>query len=106
MQTYWTFTYVKGDISFFEMVLKPLIQVFQAGSAYSSDELIVGSVTNQGTLETLLLHISYLALPFFAIGGVLAWFSREDVKKINKFSVALVVVILYGFSLRNSLYSG
>ena len=97
MQTYWTFTYVKGDISFFEMVLKPLIGVFQAGSAYSSDELIVGSVT-QDTLGTLLLHISYLALPFFSIGGVLAWFSRDDVKKINKFSVALVVIILYGLA--------
>ncbi len=58
----------------------------------------MGSVTNQDTLETLLLHISYLALPFFAIGGVLAWFSREDIKKINKFSVALVVIILYGFA--------
>jgi hypothetical protein len=98
MQTYWTFTYVNGDISFFEMILKPLIGVLQGGSAYSSDELIVGSVTNQDALETLILHVSYLALPFFAIGGVLAYFSREDVKKINKFSVALVVIILYGLA--------
>lgn len=98
MQTYWTFTYVHGDISFFEMILKPLIGVLQGGTAYSSDELIVGSVANQDTLETLILHISYLALPFFAIGGVLAWFSREDIKKINKFSVALVVIILYGLA--------
>lgn len=98
MQTYWTFTYVHGDISFFEMILKPLIGVLQGGSAYSSDELIVGSVTNQDALETLILHISYLALPFFAIGGVLAYFSREDIKKINKFSVALVVIILYGLA--------
>ena len=87
-----------ADTSFFEMILKPLMGVFQAGAGYSSDELIVGSVTNQDTLEVLLLHISYLALPFFAIGGVLAWFSREDVKKINKFSVALVVIILYSFA--------
>jgi hypothetical protein len=98
MQTYWTFTYTHGDISFFEMILKPLIGVLQGGTAYSSDELIMGSVTSADTLETLILHISYLALPFFAIGGVLAWFSREDIKKINKFSVALVVIILYGLA--------
>lgn len=98
MQTYWTFTYVHGDISFFEMILKPLIGVLQGGSAYSSDDLIVGTITNQNALETLILHISYLALPFFAIGGVLAYFSREDTKKINKFSVALVVIILYGLA--------
>lgn len=98
MQTYWTFTYVRGDISFFEMILKPLVGVLQGGTAYSSDELIVGTLTNQSTLETLILHICYLALPFFAIGGVLAWFSREDIKKINKFSAALVVIILYGLA--------
>jgi hypothetical protein len=98
MQTYWTFTYVHGDISFFEMILKPLIGVLQGGTAYSSDELIVGTLTNQDALETLLLHICYLALPFFAIGGVLAWFFREDIKKINKFSAALVVIVLYGLA--------
>jgi hypothetical protein len=80
------------------MILKPLMEVFHAGTNYSRDELILGSITNQGTLEALLLHISYLILPFFAIGGVLAWFSRENAKKINKFSVALVVVVLYSFA--------
>ena len=98
LQTYWMFTYVNPNTSFLEMVLSPLMDVLQAGAGYSSDELIVGSVNNQETLEILLLHISYLALPFFAIGGVLAWFSREDVKKVNKFSIALVVVILYSFA--------
>ena len=98
MQTYWTFTYVTSDTSFLAMVFKPLMEVFQAGAGYSSDELIVGSVINQDTLEVLLLHISYLALPFFSIGGVLAWLSREDLKKINKFSIALVVIILYSFA--------
>ena len=98
MQTYWTFTYVTADTSFLAMIIKPLMGVLQAGAGYSSNELIVGSVTNQDTLEVLLLHISYLALPFFAIGGVLAWLSRGDIKKINKFSVALVVIILYSFA--------
>src|SRR5690606_14663757 len=37
-------------------------------------------------------------LPFFAIGGVLTWFSRRDAEKINKFSIALVVAILYGLA--------
>jgi hypothetical protein len=96
MQTYWTFTYVSSDTSFLAMILKPLVDVFETGTVYSSNVLIVGSVANQDALETLLLHISYLALPFFAIGGVLAWFSREDIKRINKFTVALVVIILYG----------
>ena len=98
MQTYWMFTYVNPNTSFFEMILKPLMEVFHAGTNYSRDELILGSITNQGTLEVLLIHISYLILPFFAIGGVLEWFSRENANKINKFSVALVVVILYSFA--------
>lgn len=98
LQTYWMFTYINPGTSFFEMIFLPLVEVFKLGASYSSDELILGSVTNQDTLEVLLLHISYLALPFFAIGGVLAWFSREDAKKINKFSIALVVVILYSFA--------
>ncbi|MDY9926412.1 hypothetical protein [Methanosarcina sp.] len=98
LQTYWMFTYVTPDTSFFEMIFKPLIDVLQAGSSYSSDELIVGTVTNQDSLETLILHISYLALPFFAIGGVLTWFSRRDAEKIDKFSIALVVVILYSLA--------
>jgi hypothetical protein len=98
LQTYWMFTYINPGTSFFEMIFLPLVEVFKLGAGYSSDELIVGSVTNQDTLEVLLLHISYLALPFFAIGGVLAWFSREDSKKISKFSIALVVVILYSFA--------
>lgn len=98
LQTYWMFTFVNPNTSFLEMVLSPLMDVLQVGASYSSDELIVGSGNNQETLEVLLLHISYLALPFFAIGGVLAWFSREDVKKVNKFSIALVVVILYSLA--------
>jgi hypothetical protein len=96
--TYWMFTYVTSETSFFEMVLVPLMEVLKAGAGYSSDELIVGSVTNQNSLDVLLLHISYLALPFFAIGGVLTWFSREDARKLNKFSVALVVSVLYSFA--------
>ncbi|HHV24336.1 MAG: hypothetical protein PHG79_01235 [Methanosarcina sp.] len=98
LQTYWMFTYVNPNTSFLEMVLGPLMDVIQIGTSYSSEELILGSGSNQETLETLLLHISYLALPFFAIGGVLAWFSGRDVKKINKFSTALVVVILYSLA--------
>lgn len=99
LQTYWMFTYVTQDTSFFEMIFKPLVEVLQMGSSYSSDELIVGTTTtSQDPMEVLILHISYLALPFFAIGGVLAWFSRRDAMKINKFSVALVVAILYGLA--------
>ena len=98
LQTYWMFTYVTPDTSFFEMTFKPLMEVLQFGSGYSSEELIVGTATNQDSLEVMILHISYLALPFFAIGGVLAWFSRKSAKKIDKFSIALVVVILYSFA--------
>lgn len=98
LQTYWMFTYVNQETSFLEMVLSPLMDVIKVGSSYSSTELILGSGNNQETLETLLLHISYLALPFFAIGGVLFWSSREDIKKINKFSIAFVVAILYSLA--------
>ena len=98
LQTYWMFTYVTPETSFFEMIVKPLMEVLQIGSAYSSEELIGGATANQDSLEVLLLHISYLALPFFAIGGVLAWFSRTDAKKIDKFSISLVVVILYSLA--------
>lgn len=98
LQTYWMFTFVNPNTSFLEMVLGPLMDVIEAGSSYSSEELILGSARNQETLEVLLLHISYLALPFFAIGGVLAWFSGRDIKSIYKFSVALVVAILYGLA--------
>lgn len=99
LQTYWMFTYVTQDTSFFEMIFKPLVEVFQMGSSYSSDELIVGATAaNQDPMEVLLLHISYLALPFFAIGGVLTWASRRDAIKMDKFSIALVVAILYGLA--------
>jgi len=98
LQTYWMFTYVTPETSFFEMIFKPLMDVLHAGSSYSGDELIVGAATNPDSMETLILHISYLALPFFAIGGVLTWFSRRDAEKIDKFSIALVVVILYSFA--------
>lgn len=98
LQTYWMFTYVTPETSFFEMIFKPLMEVLQIGSNYSSGELIVGAATNQNSLEVLILQISYLALPFFAIGGVLTWFSRRDAEKIDKFSIALVVVILYSFA--------
>ncbi len=98
LQTYWMFTYVTLDTSFFETVFRPLMEVLQTGSNYSGQELIMGSATNQDPMETLILHISYLALPFFAIGGVLTWSSRRDAIKINKFSIALVVAILYGLA--------
>lgn len=98
LQTYWMSTYVTTDTSFFEMIFLPLIEVLTSGTSYSASELITGTITNQNSLEVLLLHISYLALPFFAIGGVLAWCSREDAKKLDKFSVALIVAILYSLA--------
>jgi hypothetical protein len=98
MQTYWMFTFVNPDTSFLQMVLKPLVEVLLSGANYSSSELITGTSANKETMEMLILQISYLALPFFAIGGVLAWFSRDNFKKINKFSITLVVIILYGLA--------
>jgi hypothetical protein len=98
LQTYWMFTYVTQDTSFFETIFRPLVEVLQAGSSYSGGELITGSTTNQNSMEVLILHISYLALPFFAIGGVLTWSSRRNAEKIDKFSIALVVAILYGLA--------
>ncbi len=98
LQTYWMFTYVTQETSFFEMIFKPLVEVLQVGSSYSGEELITGSTTNQNSMEVMILHISYLALPFFAIGGVLAWSSRKNAEKIDKFSIALVIAILYSLA--------
>lgn len=98
LQTYWMFTYVAPGTSFFEMTFKPLVDVLHSGSSYSGEELTIGTTTSQSSLETLVLHISYLALPFFAIGGVLAWFSHRDAKDIEKFSIAVVVAILYSLA--------
>jgi hypothetical protein len=99
LQTYWMFTYVTKDTSFFEMIFKPLVEVLHMGSSYSSDELIIGTTTSsQDPMEVLLLHISYLALPFFAIGGVLRWSSRREAENIDKFSIAFTVAILYGLA--------
>ncbi|MDI9395669.1 MAG: hypothetical protein QM426_09765 [Euryarchaeota archaeon] len=98
MQTYWMFTYVTQGTSFFEMIFKPLVEVLHLGSRYSSQELILGTSINQDPMEALILHISYLALPFFAIGGVLTWSARKEAIKINKFSISLAVAILYGLA--------
>lgn len=96
LQSYWMNTFYGSQerISFFESVVGPLIHTLQSGGEYGSNVLIVGYEYQRTLLDTLMLHSSYLILPFFAIGGALLWLSSRDCKK---FSIVITVVILYLF---------
>jgi hypothetical protein len=87
-------TSVGSGRTFFDYVVGPFINVLQSGGEYGSNVLIVGTEYHRSLLDTLLLHSSYLILPFFAIGGVLLWLSLRDNKK---FSIVTAVIILYLF---------
>ena len=92
LQSYWMHTYASPGTCFFDSVVGPFINVLQSGGEYGSNTLIVGHEYHRSLFDTLLLHSSYLILPFFAIGGVLLWLSLNDGKK---FSIATVIIILY-----------
>ena len=92
LQSYWMHTSVRLGRTFFDYVVGPFINVLQSGGEYGSNVLIVGYDYHRSLLDTLLLHSSYLILPFFAIGGVLYWLSLRDNKK---FSIVTAVIILY-----------
>ena len=94
LQFYWMHTSVRPGRTFFDYVVGPFINVLKSGGEYGSDVLIVGYEYHRSLLDTLLLHSSYLILPFFAIGGVLLWLSLRDNKK---FSIVTAVIILYSF---------
>ena len=93
LQSYWMHTYVSPGRSFFNAVVGPLIEVLHSGSEYGHNILIVGYEYHT-LFDTLLLHSSYLILPFFAIGGTLFWLSVRDNKK---FSIVTIIIILYFF---------
>jgi hypothetical protein len=94
LQSYWMHTYMYPGQTFFDAVVGPFISVLESGGEYGSNVLIVGLEYQKPLLDTLLLHSSYLILPFFAIGGVLLWLSLRDNKK---FSFVTAVIILYSF---------
>jgi hypothetical protein len=94
LQSYWMHTYMSPGRTFFDAVVGPFISVLQSGGEYGSNVLIVGTEYHRSLLDTLLLHSSYLIIPFFAIGGVLLWLSLRDNKK---FSIVTAVIILYSF---------
>ena len=94
LQLYWMHTSVRPGRTFFDFVVGPFINVLKSGGEYGSDVLIVGYEYHRSILDTLLLHSSYLILPFFAIGGILLWLSLRDNKK---FSTVTAVIILYLF---------
>ena len=92
MLMYWMSTPAYNQKSFFEMVLAPLIDVLEYGGQYGSDVLIVGYGYVRPFIETLLLQVSYLIIPFFAIGGIYLWLSKKDA---IKFSIAFAAAILF-----------
>ncbi len=92
---YWMNSYYNPTLSFFEAVVGPFINVVQKGEGdYGSNVLIVGTEYQRTFLDISFLHLSYLILPFFAIGGTLLWLS---LKKYNKLMIINTVVILYSF---------
>jgi hypothetical protein len=92
MITYWMTTIANRQQSFFETVLEPLSDVLVYGGKYGSDILITGHVYTRPLNEILLLQISYLIIPFFAIGGIFLWLSKKD---MNKISIALTAAVLF-----------
>ena len=96
MFSYWMHTaYSTSGRPFFESVLEPFIHVVNTGGQYGSDALVVGHQYSRPFIETFLLQSSYLILPFFAIGGILFWISKND---MTKFSIALTAGTLYVIS--------
>jgi len=98
--SYWMSMELSAGSAFFDWVLKPFIDTLNTGGKYGSDLLIVGRVYEQPLLDRLILQLSYLILPFFAIGGLLLWISSES---RERFTVAVVAgamfVMVYGIPL-------
>lgn len=92
MLIYWMSTIAYNDLSFFETVLSPFIDVLKHGGQYGSDLLIVGHEYSRPFSETILLQVSYLIIPFFSIGGIYYWLSKKDT---IKFSIAMASAILF-----------
>jgi len=89
---YWMSTPAYNKQSFFDTILGPLIDVLEFGGRYGSDMLIVGTEYSLPFIEIVLLQASYLAIPFFAIGGVYLWLSKKNAKK---FSIAIAGLALF-----------
>ncbi len=86
--------------SFFETVLLPLMDVLTTGGGYGNDLLIVGHDYARPFLDTLLLQICYLIIPFLAIGGIFWWLSRKDYVKFLMASTAgILFVLIYAIPL-------
>lgn len=80
--------------SFFETVLLPMMDVLTIGGGYGNDLLIVGHDYARPFVDTLLLQLCYLIVPFLAIGGIYWWLSRRDHMKFLMASTAGILFIL------------
>lgn len=100
VQAYWMYTYVNSGVSFFEMVVGPLLSVLQSGGEYGSSVLITGYEYDRTLFETAVLHACYLIMPFLTIGGVLMWTVSRKYKRFA-FSIATIglYMLIYGFPL-------
>jgi hypothetical protein len=96
LQAYWMYTYVNSGVSFFEMILVPLLHVLQSGSEYGSDVLLTGYEYQRGLVDTILIQSCYLIMPFLVISGVLSWISSRDYKKFSfAFAISGLYAIIY-----------
>lgn len=100
---YWIYTPMYQNISFFEGVLSPLIDLFTTGGKYGNDLLITGHDYFRPYYETVFLQISYLILPLFGIAGIFFWLSRKDEVKFSiAFTAGTLFFIIYAFPLLGS----
>ncbi len=98
--SYWMSMELSTESAFFDWVLEPFIDTLNTGGKYGSDLLIVGRAYEQPLLDRLILQLSYLILPFFAIGGLLLWISPENRERFTIAVVAGVMfVMVYGIPL-------
>lgn len=98
MLLYWMYTPLYNNESFFKVTFGPFFDVLLNGGQYGSDILIVGPQYVRPFFETAMLQISYLILPFFAIGGIFFWLSKkEGIKFSFAITAASLFLIVYAF---------
>ena len=77
MQGYWMYTYRSESLTVFRWLLDPLLH---APLNFGAEEKVTYAV-QYGSLANILFHLSYLALLFLAIGGILYCLSSRYSKR-------------------------
>lgn len=89
---YWSISDYTKNYSVFEAVVSSAYNILQYGGNFDSNVLIIGQTQSSLLIDTILLQIPYLLLPFFSITGTLILLKN---KKSNTFSLAFIIGILY-----------